>query len=241
MPTGGQITITLEASRAGVEISVADTGHGMSSDVMSRVFDAFFTTKGPLHGTGLGLFNVKSIIEAAGGSILLSSTPGAGTVFTATLPLGAPGAGARQMSALPPQKGRRVLVVEDDIRVRVLTYEILSAAGYDVLDVPNAKAARAAWKGGGPVPLVLSDLLLPDGNGLALAREFQANSPSLEVLIMSGFAPDPSDRAAIASGEVHFLAKPFGRHDLLSALQAITGTEAQSESAQGASKSELAT
>ncbi len=238
MPDGGRLRVGVErvdvpaarAARLGVEpgpyvlVTVADTGTGMDEETMTHCFDAFFTTKGPLRGTGLGLASARRLTEASGGAIAVRSALGAGTTFEAFFPLTREAVVVELASAAPtPARGfATVLVAEDDDGLRRLMVQVLSRNGYQVLaGATGEEALGIADRYEGPIDLLVSDVALGGITGAELARSLQQSRPGLRALLTSGTA-DASVLEGLAAGASAFLPKPFrpsalidGVHDLL--------------------------
>ena len=222
MPSGGRLTIatrdvTAPADAAApdgrwVELSIADTGVGMSEEVRQRCFEPFFTTKGTGKGTGLGLSTVYGFVTQAGGRVSLESTPGAGTTFRVLFPRiasrGSTGPDA-DPEALP--KGHEViLLVEDEDGVRTMTRRILVRLGYDVLAAGDAASAiELATAREGRVDLLLTDVVMPNGGGRVVAEALRERWPSIPVLYMSGYLDDAVLRHGIETAHDRLLQKPF--------------------------------
>jgi len=227
MPTGGQLTletdsVTLSAPArwGGVELApgsyavltIADTGHGMDEDTLSRVFDPFFTTKPESQGTGLGLATVHGIVAQSEGGILVESAMGEGTRFRILWPRmdGAP----QVRSSRPPEPdvpgNATILVVEDDPLVRDLTARVLRRRGYRVLAAGNATCAKDLMKAhGDEVALLVADVVMPGASGRELADELVERWPGLLVLYVSGYTEDTVLRHGVERDGVPFLVKPF--------------------------------
>jgi two-component system, cell cycle sensor histidine kinase and response regulator CckA len=203
MPGGGRLTIecsvvdvdeatstTHRGRPAGryVLVAVSDTGVGMDEATRSRIFEPFYTTKHVGQGTGLGLSMVFGAVERAGGSIWVYSEPGLGTTFKLYLP---PTADQVEAAPAPPVDGvvegtETVLVVEDDRSVRELVERGLRGYGYRVLvaDRPSHALALAA---GTPFDILLTDVVMPEMTGDAVAAALRAVRPDLPVVFMSGY------------------------------------------------------
>ena len=225
MPRGGRLTITVSelgaADRAGVSdpglpagplsvLSVRDAGEGMDAETQSHIFEPFFTTKGPGKGTGLGLPTVYGIVTQSGGAIRVRSSPGAGAEFVIYLPRHAgPLADAPAPQRLRASGGREtILLVEDDDAVRAIARRALQQGGYTVLDAAGPGTAMALAQGHPrPIDLLLTDVLLPEENGLSLSRRVAAVRPGLRVAFMSGYTGDAL--GAEFPTTVPFLPKPF--------------------------------
>lgn len=209
------------ASGSELVIDVVDTGHGMSPEVITRLWEPFFTTKPVGKGTGLGLPMVAAIIRAHGGSIDVESDGHTGSRFTLTLPVSASAAPAAPLSVdheLVRGDGRTVLVVDDEPSIRQLVRQLLVAHGYRVVSARSGREARRQLAAAAPVDLVLSDVTMPDGDGIDLVRGLIASSASVPVVLMSGredAASMPEDVRARCAG---FLVKPLTTSTLLTAV-----------------------
>jgi two-component system cell cycle sensor histidine kinase/response regulator CckA len=232
MPTGGNLMIYTAVADRGpqnlrgaavarrVVLTVHDTGVGMTMETQARVFEPFFTTKEKGKGTGLGLWQVRAILEENGGFIDVESVRHAGTTFTISLPLvPAPAstgattpAAATSDERTPAQStppGETILVVDDEAPVRVLLADALRRLGYHVLTAEDAKSALILLREHpGRIHLLLTDLVMPGKSGRDLAREAQQLNPRLPVLMMSGY-PDRSITSESQIPRSAFLQKPF--------------------------------
>ena len=246
MPKGGRLTITtgvrfldedyaaehVEVIPGGyVLIEVNDTGTGMPPDVAARVFEPFFTTKEPGKGTGLGLSMVFGFLRQSGGHISAYSEPGSGTTFRLYL---RPAEAVSEEVAGPAEllgglrgAGERILIVEDNPRLRAVVLRQLGELGYQAIEAENAVAAHALIASGGAIDLLLTDVVMPGPiDGYGLAREFIAARPGGKVLLTSGF---PGARFADldrARAELRLLGKPYRKHDLARTLREVLGEPA---------------
>ena len=238
MPDGGKLTIetadvTLDEDYVAghpeahpgrhAALYVSDTGIGMDSETVRRIFEPFFTTKPPGQGTGLGLSTVFGIVRQAGGHIRVESEEGRGTVFrvylpvvdpTGSMPAAKPGGG----TCIPGEMGgdETILVCENEESIRRLAGEVLEHNGYKVLSAENGrKGLELAKKHPGPIHLLLTDVVLPEMNGLQLTEALRATRPELGALYMAGYSSDIRDPNAIAVGESELLEKPFSANNLL--------------------------
>jgi signal transduction histidine kinase len=194
---------------------VTDTGAGMPSDVIARAFDPFFTTKPTGEGTGLGLSMIYGFVQQSGGHVLLSSEPGQGTMVSIYLPrhLGAAdGIGEVSTEITPPhaEAGVVVLLVEDEVAVRVVITEVLSDLGYTVLEADNSQSGLRIIETRARIDLLLTDVGLPGGmNGRQLADAAREQRPDLKVLFLTGYA----ESAAVGNGRMEqgmeVMTKPF--------------------------------
>jgi signal transduction histidine kinase/ActR/RegA family two-component response regulator/HAMP domain-containing protein len=235
MPSGGSLRLTtrnvaitsaaarvIPEARPGqyVALEVEDTGTGMTPEVQARIFEPFFTTKPPGAGTGLGLAMCYGIVRQAEGLILVESEPGRGTRFSVLLPREGAGADAEAGPALPAAPGREtVLLVEDDLTVRVVTGRMLRELGYTVVEAGSASEARSLAAADGRIDLLLTDVVMPGGNGRELAESLTSAHPGLPVVFMSGYTADVVLRQGVVQDKVAFLSKPFTADALAAALR----------------------
>ena len=216
MPKGGTLTIeTRNVDRAGahVMLAVRDTGVGMDDATLRRVFEPFFTTKEVGKGTGLGLSTVEGIVKQSGGDLTVESAPGCGTTLTIYLP---------RVQALAPaaRLGRSVagretvLLVEDDMGVQRLATRMLRSAGYTVLIADNGLEAIALLQQhGGPVDVIVTDLVMPGMGGGDLARVIRVQRPEMGIVFTSGYR-DESRVSLSAVDSAAVLPKPYSTAQL---------------------------
>lgn len=245
MPTGGTITVTTECWHQGGDdtrsgtlrlpegdwliLRVSDTGHGMDDRTAKQIFDPFFTTKGPGKGTGLGLSTVYGIVKNTGGDIFVDSEPGFGTTFSVCLPRHEPIAVVESSFddlEPPPERlpGQQytVLLVEDEQDVRELARAILQDHGFKVIAAANGSdALLIAEQHTGAIDLLLSDVVMPQMSGPAVARKLAQIRPEVPVLYMSGYVGDALQRHGIAGEDVPILNKPFGPGALVRKVQQV--------------------
>jgi CheY-like chemotaxis protein len=200
-----------------VMVSVTDTGCGMDAATQKRIFEPFFTTKPKGKGTGLGLATVYGIVKQSGGGIWVTSRPGAGTTFTVYLPRVD---GPVEDDASEPVEGPRgtetILLVEDEAVVRDFVQRLLSRHGYVVHAMATSTAAVAHVTGGAaPIHLVLTDVVMPELGGRAVADAVRTRHPEARVLYMSGYTDDAIVHAGILDDPATFLQKPFAAPQLL--------------------------
>lgn len=224
MPNGGVLRIAtdeclvsedgerLHRGRYG-RISIHDEGVGIAPDVLPRIFEPFYTTKGVGHGTGLGLATSWGIVQQTGGSILVDSELGNGSTFRVMLPVVEAPVGAIKECNEAARRGRRVLVVEDQAQVRMLAASLLEAAGYDVLEAEDGKEALRLLDEHPDVDLVLSDVAMPEMSGIELVHALAKRVVPIPVVLMSGFVD-----ADVSALGVPLLRKPFDSKELLRAV-----------------------
>ncbi len=216
------------ANHGCVLIEVRDSGAGMSEATRARIFEPFFTTKE--RGTGLGLATVRGIVDSLGGSIEVESEIDRGTLFRVRLPLSAPVTVTAESAhgSLAAPRPTTILLVEDDSALRALFSRVLEQHGYAVTAASGvADAGLKARALGQRLDLLVTDLVLPDGNGYALARELAASRLGLRTLLVSGYTGDPEVIKEISESGVAFLPKPFTPRGILRALRALLAGEAQ--------------
>jgi CheY-like chemotaxis protein len=203
-----------------VALTVADTGEGMSRDVMERVFEPFFTTKSFGEGTGLGLSQVFGFTKQIGGGISVDSKPGEGATFTLYLPASR-GATAGESRVNGGNALGRVLIVEDDTLVAELAADMLTELGFECTITHSAKEALERLAGGEKPKLIFSDIVMPGGiSGIELARKVRDRFPELPILLTTGY----SEQVGAAHG-FPILQKPYEMDKLASALGSVLKLE----------------
>ena len=203
-------------------LSVSDTGSGISDEILEHLFEPFFTTKNPGDGSGLGLSICYGIITQHGGRILAQSAPGRGSQFRVYLPLSEkPVSAGAEPGESVPLGSETVLVVEDEASVRKLAVAILERQGYRVLEARNGvEALQLVDRGASPPSLILSDLVMPELGGIALAEELERRALRIPILFMSGFTERTVPRAA-GGRSVPLLHKPFTLSSLTQAVRQV--------------------
>jgi PAS domain S-box-containing protein len=175
-----------------VLIAVTDNGTGMTSEIVERAFEPFFSTKEPGRGTGLGLSQVYGFVKQSGGHVKIYSEPGQGTTVKIYLPrVHRPATAVEEQEPPPPPTARSnevVLVVEDDADVRRFICETLRDLHYTVREAVDAASALAVIDSAEKIDLLLTDVILPGPNGRALANQALARRPGLKVLFMTGYS-----------------------------------------------------
>jgi len=236
MPEGGTITIALsnfavdEAyaqlhgnTKPGdyVCLSITDTGTGMNTEVKAKIFDPFFTTKAPGKGTGLGLSTVQAIVREHDGFMNLESSPGAGTNFQIFIP------GCNDFEAhgdtaplhLPRGNGQLIMIVDDEQMVREIVKTALEAYDYRVVTADDgADALRKFALHQKELAGLVVDLQMPNVNGMAFLEAMRRINDQVPILVVSGENAAEVPLAKIESFGAAFLAKPFNKTDLLTAI-----------------------
>jgi PAS domain S-box-containing protein len=201
-----------------VMLTVSDNGSGMSEEVRSRIFEPFYTTKSVEKGTGLGLSTVYGIIKQSGGYIEALSEEGKGSTFKIYLP--------RIIEQVDdtlknddvieaPGGNETILVVEDEDSVRSLACKILRRQGYKVIEANSGDEAHALCEQMSvPVDLVVTDVIMPNSNGVELIEKLSAMWPEIKVLYMSGYIDSAIVHQSVVQPGVPYLEKPFRSLDL---------------------------
>jgi CheY-like chemotaxis protein len=206
-----------------VRLSVSDTGEGMTPEVLAHALEPFYTTKPQGSGTGLGLATVYGIVTDADGALSLYSQPGIGTTIKVYLPASAqPASASRQAAAPPPRKGRgeRILIVEDETELRLISERILTGAGYAVTSAANGREAIEHLASGAAVDLLFTDVVMPGTLGPELVEEALAIRPGLRVVYTSGYLHQVLGRQQAANHTFALVEKPFTADTLLRMIAA---------------------
>ncbi|MFL5487424.1 MAG: response regulator, partial [Gemmatimonadaceae bacterium] len=193
---------------------VTDTGSGMTKEVQQRLFEPFYTTKGPGKGTGLGLATVYGIVKQSGGDVYVYSELGHGTTFKVYFPEVAAASAAMTVTAeheaRAPRGSETVLLAEDDEALRALSARVLGALGYKVLVArTGSDALKIVAEYGGDIDMIATDVVMPEMNGSQLVRYVLEARPEIAVLLMSGYTDDEVMRRGVLDGKTAFLQKPF--------------------------------
>lgn len=238
MPDGGTLDIRVariedgaalcpEMDGPAVLLTVTDTGSGMDAQTLARAFEPFFTTKQAGSGTGLGLATVHGIVHQSSGEVWAESTVGRGTCVSVLFrrveaePENIP---EPPIVKAPAASSATVLVVEDEPGVRGFVVATLERARYHVLVAGSPAEAVALTEGlDERIDVLVTDLIMPGINGQVLAERLVARRPSMRVVLMSGYG---ASLEASSEGGYRFLAKPFGRDDLIAAVATALAEEA---------------
>ena len=245
MSEGGQLTIglavetvqrtralsqgQLEAGRYAA-LSVRDTGPGIPPEVAARMFEPFYTTKGPGKGTGLGLALVQAIVADHGGAIEVETQQGEGTQIKVYLPA-APEqmvAAQRREAQTPRGGGQTVLLVDDDRAMLAMAEDMLAQLGYEPVGYDSSTRALEAFSAAPErFDALLTDERMPELSGTELAVRVKALRPELPVVIASGYGGAELRRRARAAGVSHVVDKPYERHTIAQALAAALSGASQ--------------
>ena len=241
MPEGGQLILELDevalddaycrshvSAKPGrhVRLCLTDTGVGIARELLPRIFEPFFTLRAPGTASGLGLSTVYGIVKQSGGNIWVYSEPSFGTTFKlyfpveASEPLHQPPPAAVRPEAM--RGSETILLVDDTDIVRRLARDVLSAAGYRVLEAGGADEAEdVAGNDPDAIDLLVTDVVMPGRNGIELADRLRTTMTDLPVLYISGYTDMSIVRDGLLSHEVAFLQKPFTPDDLLRKVRQV--------------------
>jgi CheY-like chemotaxis protein len=244
LPAGGQIRLEVAHAQSPealnpnsqvlppgeyVRLSVSDDGAGIAPSVRPHLFEPFFTTKPVGKGTGLGLASVYGIVQHNNGFISVDSELGRGTTFTLHFPA-LPRSRSVQVTPAhrwpsPPvedtEERRTILLVEDEDSVRAVVNALLRQQGYQVLDASTPQAALAIFgQHAREIDLLLTDVVMPEMSGPALAQRLVGMQPELHVLFISGYTT-PALAREMENPKMKFLSKPFQPSALVAAVREI--------------------
>lgn len=207
-----------------VQLTVSDSGCGMSTEILSNIFEPFFTTKEMGKGTGLGLATVYGAVKQNNGFIEVHSEPGIGTTFRIYLPRSRDKSSAADSGILgEPAKGREtILLVEDEPAILTMTKTLLNRIGYNVLGAATpGEAMRLAREHTGSIHLLMTDVVMPEMNGRDLAKNILVLYPGIKRLFMSGYTADVIAHHGVLEDGVQFLQKPFNINALSGKLREV--------------------
>lgn len=230
MPNGGLVRIRTRERNVGedevprgavagryVSVSVHDTGSGMPPEVIARAMEPFFTTKEMGKGSGLGLSQVYGFVAQSGGYVTLDSKPGEGTTVEMYLPV----SGENAEASVEESRPLKVLLVEDDPDVQLVTVEALRFMGYSVLTADEGNGALQVLRRDPDIDIMFTDVVMPKGmSGTELLEQARAMRPDMKILIASGYAR--AQLPVIPPG-CDFLAKPYRVEELEQRLRKLTG------------------
>ncbi len=245
MPNGGTITIetsvvhldrkhgkkhTPNRNNRHVQLSITDTGIGMSSEIQKHIFEPFFTTKTEGKGTGLGLAHVWGCVEQSEAFISVSSKEGEGTTFNIQFPIAKV---SEERPSIEPtsepiqriQGTQTILIAEDDASVRQVVRDSLIHAGYTILEAIDGLHALELLKDH-QIHLLITDVLMPKMNGRDLALRISELRSTVQVLYISGYPTDViTNRGGVLIDGVNFLTKPFSSNELLHSVRQILSSD----------------
>ena len=229
-----------------VLLSISDSGIGIDDTTRARIFEPFFSSKrGNSRASGLGLSTAIGIVRQSGGDLWAESEPGQGTTFKIYLPVVGPATirpkprrseappampGDARQASIPPAAGANgretVLLVEGDAKVRASTLILLRRLGYDALEADDGDSALSLGeRHGGPIHLLLTDVITPTMSGTELAERMLYLRPTMKVLYLAGYAPDSVAREVALEADTECLPKPFTPEALGSTIRRVLDGE----------------
>jgi PAS domain S-box-containing protein len=219
-----------------LRISIRDTGHGMTPDVMARMFEPYFTTKGKGNGSGMGLSMVHGIVKRHGGAITCRSTPGKGTVFDIYLPA----VSAQSEAAEPPaDRGlltgtERILLVDDETALVDVMKNMLESLGYKVTAMSGSIDALEHFaEDPDRFDLVITDMTMPEMMGDKLAQRIMKVRRDIPVILYTGFSEFITEDQAMKIGIREFVMKPFEMVDMARSIRKVLDGEHPGSSERG--------
>ncbi|HYA15652.1 MAG TPA: PAS domain S-box protein [Syntrophales bacterium] len=235
---GGVLTVTLSEVEADdsfilkhpdmrlgpyVRLMVRDTGYGINEAVIERIFDPYFTTKGPGEGTGLGLAVVQGIVKSHGGMITVHSEPDKGTTFQVFLPMISQDAVPDGKTAeVLPTGDERILFIDDENTIADLGKEILESLGYDVITKTDSQEALETFcDQPHAFDLVFTDMTMSGMTGIELAKKFMVVRPDIPIVLCTGFSELINEKTAKEQGIREFVMKPFVTSQLAKTVRKV--------------------
>jgi len=234
MPEGGKLSISLRCEHidartselnAGdyVVLAVADTGHGMDEETLSKAIDPFFSTKGPGKGTGLGLSMIHGLAIQLAGTLKLKSAVDRGTTAELWLPASFEQIEEATLAAAPAlpvsATSLRVLMVDDDALIAMSTVDMLEDLGHVVTEANSGAAALALIEAGNAFDLMITDYSMPGMNGAELGQAVRKLAPDLPILVASGYAELPPGTGM----NLPRLGKPYTQSQLATEISKLFG------------------
>jgi len=204
-----------------LQLTVADTGHGMDRETLERIFDPYFTTKSVGEGTGLGLATVHGIVKDHQGSISVSSAPGRGTTFRLLFPVIAGVSESRpETFELLPSGTERILFVDDEVALVEIGRGMLEKLGYRVEIRTSPREALEAFRANPEkFDLLITDMTMPFMTGDQLAYEFRKLRPTIPIIVATGFSKALTPEKIVRMGINGMIMKPFTLQDMATAVR----------------------
>jgi len=238
--TGGRLTVSLKQVELTPEsdpsimkelapgkyalLTISDTGTGIETANLDKIFEPYFTTKGAGKGTGLGLSVVQGIVKTHKGDILIDSAPGKGTVVRVYLPVMEKTVEEKRIEDSKPLPGgaEKILLVDDEEVIARMVKQMLERLGYQVTAHASSVDALNAFKADSDAfDLVISDMTMPKMNGIQLARELVSVKPGILIIICTGFSDKIDEKSAKAMGFKEFLMKPVIKSNLAKMVRKV--------------------
>ncbi|RMF56617.1 MAG: PAS domain S-box protein [Calditrichaeota bacterium] len=231
MPNGGTLTVHLSEVEVTsefastlpnllpgrhIKLAIKDTGMGIPDDIIDKIFDPYFTTKGDFQGTGLGLAVVHGIVTAYNGAITVASKPGEGTVFTVYLPAIEKKTTVKEYTTdVIPGGNETILFVDDEVVIIEMVGKMLEHYGYKVITFSNPLLALDYIKNSPEeIDLLITDMTMPKLTGLQLVKEVHNLRSDIPVILCTGFSEQLNDEKLQGNNINKVLYKPFSHHDL---------------------------
>jgi nitrogen-specific signal transduction histidine kinase/ActR/RegA family two-component response regulator len=206
------------------QLTVSDTGHGMGSEILSRIFEPYFTTKKEGQGIGMGLAVVHGIVKSCDGDITVYSQPGKGTTFNIFLPV----TEEKEMKTIDDQTGielrgnERILFVDDEPILAELGRDMLKSLGYKVeMITGSVEALKAFCAAPETFDLVITDQTMPNMTGLQLAAKIKEVKPHIPVILCTGFSETVNEENFKARGIEAFIMKPILRKNIAAVIRRV--------------------
>ena len=208
-----------------IRLDVSDSGSGMDKETLGHIFEPFFTTKEMGRGTGLGLATVFGAVKQNDGFIEVNSEPGSGTTFTIYLPRYADKnekVPKESQAEAAPRGNETILVVEDEAAILNITTILLTKLGYAVIAAHTpTEALRLAQLHTGKISLLLTDVVMPEENGIDLSKKLESLYPDIKTIFMSGYTADIIARHGVLNEGIHFIKKPYSMPDLATKVREV--------------------
>ena len=205
-----------------IEIKITDTGHGMTPEVLSKVFEPFFSTKPPGKGTGLGLSMAYGTLQDHDGSINLESEPNLGTTVIMTIPTiqkPVESVSIQTKEEIKQNPYGNLMLIDDDEKIRNVIREILELSDFRVLSFSNGKEALESYmKMPKKIDLVILDMMMPEMSGKECFQEIRTINPQQKICICSGYIEEPAQNDLELIGEHLFIRKPFHPREFITQI-----------------------
>ena len=214
-----------------VKLTVRDNGEGMDEETKEQMFDPFFTTKKVGEGTGMGLSVVYGVVKNCEGDISVETVPGEGTSINIYLPAVKEEKIQKEKEKDKERKskdssgeGLGILVIEDEEEVKKVSSKVLKKMGFKIFGAETAKEAAAVFKENKEnIDIVFADVILPDGNGIEVAKRLKKLKDNLRIITTSGYIADEITREDIAKEDFKFIEKPFSLDKIRQILTELSG------------------
>lgn len=207
-----------------VQLDVTDDGTGIDPELISKIFEPFYTTKDVSEGSGLGLATVHGVVKQSGGHIDVTSQVGKGTTFSILLPVTkqeVDSEAAFELDKVKSTDSGTVLVVEDEVTIQALLKSLLQDRGYHVRISSSGEDALEFLHANGAVDLMITDIVMPGINGRELADRVNENFPGIKVIYMTGYTDDEIIRRGMSTSGLPILQKPFWPDDLFRMIDSV--------------------